>query len=289
MTPHGAHGMDVRLTHDIEEFSRAAGPFLRAEPFTANVISVELAGVLQRSRPLRERSTWIVAEEAGSVVGAAMQTPPHNLFLPRLGDGVPEAIAETLLRDQRSVPGVSGESNTVRRFVAAWQDGGGPEPFFRVSMRMYVLGTLRPPVDVPGRGSLAVAADADLVTDWLCAFHEEAMPESPAEDFGAMARRRIAGGHVWMWEDDHDCVSLAGVSPPAVGVARVGPVYTPPERRRCGYAAAVTATASRAALDGGATYVVLYTDLANPTSNAVYQAIGYEPDHDAVELDFAPA
>jgi predicted GNAT family acetyltransferase len=46
------------------------------------------------------------------------------------------------------------------------------------------------------------------------------------------------------------------------------------------------AHATQAALDAGAAQVVLYTDLANPTSNAIYQSIGYLPDHDAVERSF---
>jgi predicted GNAT family acetyltransferase len=74
-------------------------------------------------------------------------------------------------------------------------------------------------------------------------------------------------------------VSLAAVSPPAVGVARVGPAYTPAHWRRHGYGAAATAATS-------ADHVVLYTDLANPTSNSIYQAIGYRSDHDAEERIF---
>jgi predicted GNAT family acetyltransferase len=63
-------------------------------------------------------------------------------------------------------------------------------------------------------------------------------------------------------------------------------VYTPSASRRRGYGAAVTAAASVAALAAGAEQVALYTDLANPTSNSVYQAIGYRPDHDAEERSF---
>lgn len=80
---------------------------------------------------------------------------------------------------------------------------------------------------------------------------------------------------------------MAAVTAPANGVARVGPVYTPPAHRRRGHGSAVTAAATAAAISEGAEDVVLYTDLANPTSNAIYQAIGYRPDHDAEERAFA--
>jgi predicted GNAT family acetyltransferase len=71
-------------------------------------------------------------------------------------------------------------------------------------------------------------------------------------------------------------------------MVRVGPVYTPPELRRRGYAAAVTAAISRAALDAGASAVLLFTDLANATSNALYQRLGYRPVEDRIELSFSP-
>jgi predicted GNAT family acetyltransferase len=79
---------------------------------------------------------------------------------------------------------------------------------------------------------------------------------------------------------------MAGVSRPAAGMVRVAAVYTPPDRRGRGYGGAVTAAVSRAALDGGATDVVLFTDLANPTSNALYQRLGYRPVEDRTVMEF---
>jgi predicted GNAT family acetyltransferase len=72
-------------------------------------------------------------------------------------------------------------------------------------------------------------------------------------------------------------------------MARVGPVYTPPAQRGRGSAAGATAAVSQAALDAGAREVVLYTDLANPTSNALYERLGYAPVEDRVVLSFEPA
>ena len=64
------------------------------------------------------------------------------------------------------------------------------------------------------------------------------------------------------------------------------PVYTPPEHRGTGYGSAVTAAVSQHALDAGARDVILFTDLANPTSNSIYQKIGYRPVYDSTELEF---
>ena len=61
----------------------------------------------------------------------------------------------------------------------------------------------------------------------------------------------------------------------------MGPVYTPMEYRRHGYATAVASAVTETALRSGAEHVMLDTDLANPTANSIYQAIGYVADHDA--------
>jgi predicted GNAT family acetyltransferase len=153
-------------------------------------------------------------------------------------------------------------------------------------MRMYRLGQLRRPQLVPGAAAAAGAPDVELVTRWIAAFHDEAVPNAPVEDWSAIAERLIAAGQIHLWRDAGRTVSLAGVSAPAAGVARIGPVYTPRAARRHGYGAAVTAEATAAAISAGAKHVILYTDLANPTSNAMYQTIGYRPDHNAEERRF---
>lgn len=89
-----------------------------------------------------------------------------------------------------------------------------------------------------------------------------------------------------VWEVDDQIVSMAGPNLPTAGVVRVGLVYTPPEHRRHGYAAACVAAVSQRALDGGAIACSLLTDQANPTSNGVYRRIGYYPVGDVQELTF---
>jgi predicted GNAT family acetyltransferase len=82
---------------------------------------------------------------------------------------------------------------------------------------------------------------------------------------------------------------MAGVDPMVGGQVPVDPVYTPAHLRGHGYAGAVTVEVSRAALAAGATEVVLYTNAANPTSNALYQRIGYVPLTDFAAYDFSYA
>ena len=71
-------------------------------------------------------------------------------------------------------------------------------------------------------------------------------------------------------------------------MVRILIVYTPPEHRGRGYGGAATTVVTRQALDAGRIGdVVLFTDLANPTSNALYQRLGYRPVEDRVVVEFS--
>ncbi len=135
-------------------------------------------------------------------------------------------------------------------------------------------------------------ADLELVTDWWLAFSEE-LVETISRQQAAQAISNRYGvdplvGGLRLWEADNSPVSLAGYTGPTPNSIRIGPVYTPPEQRGHGYATAVVAGLSQELLDKGFAFVTLYTDLANPTSNHIYQDIGYLPVADIDEIHFAP-
>jgi predicted GNAT family acetyltransferase len=128
----------------------------------------------------------------------------------------------------------------------------------------------------PARNSVILSVTENL------RLRAAARPNSAAVD------ERLGYGGLSVWEADGVPVSVAGITRAVVGMVRVGPVYTPPALRSRGYAGGATAAVSQAALDAGATQVVLYTDLANPTSNALYERLGYRPVEDRVVLAFEP-
>jgi predicted GNAT family acetyltransferase len=127
--------------------------------------------------------------------------------------------------------------------------------------------------------------DLPLIANWLAAFHAESLPGEPQPDHAVAARARLADRRLLLWIDGEP-VSIAGVTRAISGVSRVGPVYTPPEHRNHGYAAAVTAAATITGFAAGAQRCALYTDVANPTSNGVYARLGYRPVDEAVMISF---
>lgn len=278
--------MDVTLHPGPTPLLAAAGVYLRQERFSASVLAVVARRVADSEAIGEPGALWATVRDDSEVIGAAMQTPPMNMFLARMPAPAAVALADALADAGRALPGVTGEATTVDAFATRWSGRTGQDSQVRVRERLYLLAELVAPTGVLGEDNPATTADVDLVARWGEAFHDEAQPHVPVQDWQDWARRRIEAGQVHLWRVGREPVAMAAVTAPASGVARVGPVYTEPAHRRRGFGAAVTAAATAAAIDGGAEDVVLYTDLANATSNAIYQAIGYRPDHDAEERAF---
>lgn len=173
-------------------------------------------------------------------------------------------------------------------FAATWRDATGSQVAVRSRQRLYRLAGLAWPDPAPdGAPRVAAAADAPLLTDWFTAFAREVRDPGARAYWEANVREKLSHGGVLIWEAADRPVSVACLSRQLAGMARIGPVYTPPDLRGRGYASAVTAEQSRRARDAGADEVLLYTDLANPVSNSIYQRIGYRAVEDRVVLAFS--
>jgi GNAT superfamily N-acetyltransferase len=152
-------------------------------------------------------------------------------------------------------------------------------------LRLFKLSRLIQPRAVPGHLRQAVRDDLELVRICYQAFMADAdaqagrAPGSSPQDGSDSESllRRIDDGGIWLWVDrSGTAVHLTAVNTPSFGVARIGPVYTPPEQRGRGYASAAVAAVSGRLLEAGVV-PCLFTDQANPTSNKIYTALGYEP------------
>ena len=282
--------MHVRAVGSAAELGQLAEPLLARDPVGLTVVATSL----ERARRWPEQAgdvLWWVAAQDGEPVAVGHHWPPHRVGL----QGVPATLASdvgrgvaALVRDASREPvGVVGPPAAAEAFGRAWTAEVGGTAHVTRRQRLHELGRLVAPVGVAGSARPVEDGDAELVAGWAAGFLVD-IGDLPGHDAAGIAARLLTDPQVRLWLRDGAPVSLAAARPPVAGVSRVGPVYTPPEHRGRGYASAVTAEVTRLALAAGAERVCLYTDLANPTSNAIYARLGYRPVQDEVELTFTP-
>jgi uncharacterized protein len=234
---------------------------------------------------------FVIVEEAGQVVAAALMTPPHQLALGHTESPASLAlIAEDVFKFRPDLPGAVGPATPVLWFAEAWKEHTG-QPFRKsLAERIYKLEKVKPPLNVSGTMRRVVKSDGALLKKWLPAYQLEALGEPANEEaiergLNSLFSMPPEVRGMFIWEDEQP-VSLVGYGGLTRNGIRVGPVYTPKPFRGRGYASACTAAVSQYLLDGGRTFVFLFTDLSNPTSNKIYQQIGYEPVCDVDEYKF---
>src|SRR5262245_22495733 len=284
--------MEVLTFDDPQRWLDAVEPFL-LEHEARHDLALGIADTLIRHPDVYPTKHLWSVERAGRVVGAALQTTPHNLALARPAEAaVLGILADAIHGDAIQLPGVVGGDPECGRFAEAWSRVTGAVVRRVMGQGVYALRAVR---SVPAaRGASREAdrpEDLELILTWLGGFDAEVGP--PALSADADQRRRRAAtvfasdvGGFWLWEDDGRPVAMTGVGSFTRNGARIGPVYTPPEARGRGYATSLVADVSRRQLAGGRSFCFLHTDLANPTSNAIYRRIGYEHVCDSVVLAF---
>lgn len=273
--------MKVRQLDDAAAFLAATHDLRAAQPVLTNIHGTIAQSVAAGRR--YERELWFVVEDdAGVVVGAALWTLPHKLLVTPMSDDAASALGRAAGRLDVRVHGVIGPARQARLVAAAV--GGEATPY--MDERVLVLGDYLAPPPVAGGVRRASTDDLDLLVEWLDRFGRDA--GLAVMDGRASARANL--DRTWLWVVEGEPVALAGHAPvvaaPGSTVARVGPVYTPAPLRGRGYGSAVTAAVVEHLLPRVDT-VMLYTDAANPTSNAIYERLGFAHVADVVDLDLA--
>jgi GNAT superfamily N-acetyltransferase len=300
--------MAWQLTSDIDDFMATAGDYLHTDP-VRNTVPLTVLAALRESGPAvfgdaAPLFAWHWSAEAGSdgtitdstdspgidspgidstgIDGAALRTPPHPLLIAGFPAGAAEALLRAFAADRPT--GASAPEPEALELSAAWTAVTGGSTAVHVRMRLFRLAGLLLPPDplTPGSARVAGQDDLELLIDWAAAFATET--RTGADSARSVADKLSYGG-IMIWETAGQPVAMASLTRQVAGVCRVGSVYTPPQHRKAGYGGAITTAVSQRALDDGAAEVILYTDLANPTTNALYQRLGYRPVEDRIALD----
>jgi GNAT superfamily N-acetyltransferase len=261
--------ISVSFTDDPARALSDAEHFLASEPVLHNLVLTLLHARVAHPEPGR----YWTASDGGDVVGVVFQSPVtfFATITPMPQDAVIAAV-DLIVGGGVELPGVTGDAPTASRFAGAWTErrksGASPHG----GQRMYELREVQDGRSAPGRLRAATMEERDLIIEWMRGFQADT-GERPAAPQGA-ATGIPDDRRYWLW-DDGDPVSMAFASNAIEGVSRIGAVYTPPERRNRGYAESCVREISRRLLSDGVR-PMLYTDLANPTSNSIYRRIGYQ-------------
>jgi len=278
-------GYEVHASEDVTEALAATATYLSTEPVAHNVVHTVMQERAAHHEP--GRYWWVTRD--GQVEGVALQSP-HGLSasLTPIPLAALDSIVATMAADAPDLPGITAEAATASAFAGRWTEHRGIGAVPVEGQRLYRLATLAPPEDPGGRLRVATADETELLVSWwrgLAADMGETPPKVGDHEFLV---RRISENQIWVWEYGEHPVSMARVSAPAARAVRIGFVYTPPEHRRRGYAAASVAALSARSLATGAQECLLYTQLSNPTSNGIYRRMGYEAVGEVLAYRFQP-
>jgi uncharacterized protein len=272
----------VRATRldDADAFLARAGPFLAAHEAEHNLPLGLLGRLGDEPRLYGHEPVFVVAEEKSHVVGCLLRTPPHGVVLSRFTTlEAVDAVVEAVPDMHPGLPGAVGPRDVAARFASAWCRATSSEGRIAVRQRIHAASTVHELPRASGAMRPAGKDDEKTVVAWLEAFAEEALHGAPHVEpaEGTFRRRLDDPDGEWLLWDDGGPVALAAYGNPTPSGTRVGPVYTPPDQRGHGYATSLVADLTAERLAAGLAFCFLFTDLANPTSNAIYARIGYEP------------
>ncbi len=253
------------------EFLERAGALL-LEREAENNLMLGVAASMDRSAPPLGTKLYAV-EDAGRAVAAGMMTPRHPPVITRGPEAAIRLLAERVWADGVRPAGVTGPRESAEGFARRWTELSGKRYAVERDWGIYQADSIVPPAKAGGELRRATAADVDLLAAWSAEFCRET--NLPAEgDQRAVIERQIKEERLFVWCDPAPVSAAAWAGKTPNGV-RINSVYTPPEQRRRGYASAGVAALSSRLLTSGRKFCFLFTDLANPTSNKIYQAIGY--------------
>lgn len=284
--PGPGEGVSAVVEHtSAAAFLERAGPWLREREDHHNLILDFAQGAAAPGGGDPE-ALFVTVEERGLVNGCVVRLAPHQALTTALttalSPAAPLAVASLLARRLDRLPGVVGPRHAALAIAGGWVALRGGAVREGMRQGLHRLDRVTPSRRSAGRMRLASSDDAVLALRWCEAFASETGIAHTVSE--STLARWLEGGALHIWE--------AGGEPAAMAVAqgrtprgiRIGFVFTPPPLRGRGHASGLVGALSQHMLDRGCRFCVLYTDLANPTSNALYRRLGYEMIGEVVDV-----
>ncbi|PSL40513.1 hypothetical protein B0H99_105291 [Planomicrobium soli] len=278
--------MKWNIYAETEAFSEKVEPLLYERE---DIYSLFLGILNQIKQGKYEDYFLALAEEEEEVVGACLMTPPHPLQLINFRDTpeIESELSELLLEVGVQVNGIVGDRETAHRFALAWTAGTDQKANLLMDQGLYRADAVTAGLEKsPGTWRIASKKDAPLLEGWCLLFEAETgIKVSSAAEAARKIDAFIEGKEVYVWEVNGEVVSCMKKTRPSKRGITVSFVFTPRNHRRKGYARTLVAEVTEELLleyD----FAMLYTDLQNPTSNKIYQEIGFEQIANPVHVSF---
>ena len=273
--------MNITVYADVEKFLERVMPLHLVDEARNNLMLGVCLSIRDYTYPDGQQPYLACVLDGDTIVLASVMTPPFNLLLfsPLAipPDAALKALIEHLLESGRQFPGTHGEISLVIRFAHRYSARSGKQAHHSMSQKTYKLTEVTRTSAVPGAMRPAQVADLPRAVKLMTGFADEALPNDPRDHIEKTVRRLIERSQFFLWEVDGQPISIASGNRPTPNGITISGVYTPPGMRGRGYASALVAELSQHFLDSGKQFCTLFTDLANPTSNHIYQQIGYRP------------
>lgn len=269
----------VSVVNDAERALSVVTPACTADPIGTNLLATALV-------PGPDVRLLHVAEH-GVTLGLAAATPTGATLAPldRRAAGLLAAALPT-----GADLDLIGRPDDVAAVAGAWTErcGGSADASELFRIHRYRAGD-RPVTPVPGRLEVAAPSHRERAVAWMTDFGIATASSADSNGAREVVDTAAARGNLLVWEVDGDPVAQLIVAPVRFGVLRVGLVYTPPERRGCGYAAAmVSNVAELASRSPNVRDVVINPQASNAAARCLYRRIGFEPVGDLLRLVVRP-
>jgi uncharacterized protein len=280
---------------ELVRYSSISAFYHEAESFLLE--QEERAGILVGNCLRYKDKEWVgeqpfvaTVKADGKIMLAAMLIPPYALLLLEKeeagGIAAVPFLIDYLKNNHYAVQKILSPRGVGKAFAEHWTAANSLEVKVLMNLRLYVLKAVRQPAARSGKLRLAAEEDMAFLPQWILGMTEETNQLMGGKEAEEYARTRIENECIYIWEEEGRAVSMAAKTRPNIKGVSVNLVYTPKELRGKGYASACVAAVSERLLQEGFEFCTLYTDLANPTSNKIYQNIGYSPVCDYIEMKF---
>lgn len=268
----------VKVETDPATFRRSANPFLLERP-SANQLVFDLAQRIESFSDIpSDRIMWIAIDDIGKIHGVALRTDPkHSLILSEMGEEALGAIVDGALAIE-GLDGVLAVKETAQLFQKKWGALCSKPLSDRMHLRLYDATSTTPPAASPGHSRVATSLDLELLSAWSLAFARESLgsSENDLAPYRKDMEKCIREGREWVWEVEGEvCAMAVWTGKNELGTKITG-VYTPVRLRGRGFASNLVCMMTERLLADGAPRAFIFTDLKNPTSNSIYQNVGYK-------------